>query len=88
MKRVYEEEREVELHLLYDEELIAAEVQRLADEISSEYAGEELSLIVVLKGAFVFASDLARRIKVPVTIDFIRLKSYRGAATTGETLHS
>jgi len=84
LKRVYEEGREVELHLLYHEEQIAAEVQRLADEISSDYAGEELALIVVLKGAFMFASDLARRLKVPSTIDFVRLKSYRGTATTGE----
>ena len=74
----------MELQLLYPQDRIAAEVQRIAEDISVEYAGEEIVLIVVLKGAFVFAADLARRIEVPVSIDFITVKSYQGTGTTGE----
>ena len=76
--------RYLELRLLYDEGRIAAEVQRLADEISHDYAGQELVLIVVLKGAFIFAADLVRRIRIPLSVDFVRLASYEGTATTGE----
>ena len=74
---------EEKLRLLYPEKRIAAEVQRLADEISAEYAGKELLLVVVLKGAFIFAADLARRITVPLSLDFVRLSSYSGTETTG-----
>lgn len=84
MKRVYTENGEAGLSLLYSEERIAVEVQRLADEISADYAGEELLLIVVLKGAFIFAADLARRIRLPLAVDFVKLSSYRGTETTGE----
>lgn len=74
----------MELRLLYNDGRIAAEVQRLAEEISSDYAGQELVLIVVLKGAFIFAADLARRIRLPLSVDFVKLASYKGTATTGE----
>src|SRR5512141_1710860 len=75
---------EVKLRLLYTENRISTEVQRLADEISADYAGQELLLIVVMKGAFFFAADLARCIRLPLTLDFIRLSSYSGTDTTGE----
>lgn len=86
MKRVYVQNGGLELRLLYSEERIAAEVQRLADEISADYAGEELVLVAVLKGAFIFAADLARRIRLPLSVDFIELSSYSGTETTGEVL--
>lgn len=72
-----------ELRLLYSEELIAATVQRLADQINRDYAGETLLLVVVLKGAFIFAGDLARRIRLPVTVDFVKLSSYNGTESNG-----
>lgn len=71
------------LRLLYSAERISAEVRRLADTISDDYEGRDLLLVVVLKGAFVFAADLVRRIKIPVTLDFIQLSSYSGTETTG-----
>ena len=74
----------VKVRLLYPEDRISAEVQRLADEISADYAGQELLLIVVLKGAFIFAADLARCIRLPLSLDFIRISSYSGMATRGE----
>src|ERR1700687_804258 len=74
----------VKLRLLYPENRISTEVQRLADEISADYAGQELLLVVVLKGAFIFAADLARSIRIPLSLDFIRISSYSGMKTRGE----
>src|SRR5512136_2189984 len=69
--------------LLYQER-IASIVQRLADQISKDYAGKELVLVCILKGAFMFLSDLVRHLKVPVKIDFVRLVSYGcGMKTSG-----
>jgi hypoxanthine phosphoribosyltransferase len=48
----------------------------LADQISKDYNGRELVLVCILKGAFMFLSDLIRHLKIPVKIDFVRLASY------------
>jgi len=71
--------------VLLDEEVIAARVRELAAQISADYAGaEDLVLIGVLKGAFIFLADLARRLTVPHRVDFIALSSYnRDAVSTG-----
>jgi hypoxanthine phosphoribosyltransferase len=55
----------------------------VADEISRDYAAQELSLVVVLKGAFIFAADLARSLGMPIEIDFVTLSSYSGLKSTG-----
>jgi hypoxanthine phosphoribosyltransferase len=67
----------------YSEERIALEVTRLAREISIAYKGQELLLIVVLKGALFFAADLMRQIELPLVMDFVRLSSYSGFCSTG-----
>lgn len=51
-------------------------VDRLADEIRRDYKGKRPLLIGILKGSFVFMSDLVRCINMPLTVDFIRLSSY------------
>ncbi len=62
----------------------AEELQRrigeLAGEISRDYAGKDLVLVGVLKGAVFFLSDLMRRLEIPVEIDFMAVASY-GSAT-------
>lgn len=64
---------------------IAADVQQVADKISADYAGKEPLFIVVLNGAFVFASDLIRGLKdIRCEITFIRVSSYYGMASTGQ----
>jgi hypoxanthine phosphoribosyltransferase len=68
------------LELLIPPRRIALRVGRLARRIDNDYRGAPLSLVVVLKGAFVFAADLARRLKTASTIDFIAASSY-GAGT-------
>ena len=55
---------------------IQKKVRELAKKISEDYNGEELVLIGVLKGGFIFLADLAREITIPVAIDFISVSSY------------
>jgi hypoxanthine phosphoribosyltransferase len=75
--------------VLLDRAAIEARVGKLAARISEDYAdveyGEDgLVLVGVLKGAFVFLADLARRLTVPHHVDFIALSSYNRGATSGE----
>lgn len=66
--------------VLISEERIRERVDELAADISQDYADVgELVLVGILKGAFVFLADLARRIDVPTRTEFMALTSYRGA---------
>lgn len=69
------------LRLLLSSEEIASVIQDLADRISRDYEGKELVLVCILKGAFLFLSDLIRLLRIPMKLDFVRLASY-GAGTT------
>jgi len=63
--------------ILISEQDIAARVDELAAQISSDYADEgELVLVGVLKGAFIFLADLSRRLTIPRHIEFIAVSSY------------
>ena len=62
--------------ILYSKEKIAAEVRRLGQEISRDYGSQEILLIGVLKGSFLFIADLIREIDSPTVVDFVRLASY------------
>ncbi|MGB9714996.1 MAG: hypoxanthine phosphoribosyltransferase [Thermodesulfovibrionales bacterium] len=65
-------------------EQIQNKVKELADRISDDYTGKDILAIGVLKGAFMFFSDLVRAIKVPLTIDFVVASSYAKTETTGD----
>lgn len=67
---------------LYAAEAIAARVGELGAQITEDYRGRELALVAVLSGSFVFAADLARAISLPLTIDFLGVRSYGDGATT------
>jgi hypoxanthine phosphoribosyltransferase len=71
--------------IVLDEETIAARVRELAAQISADYADDDnLVLVGVLKGSFIFLADLARRLTVAHRVDFIALSSYnRGSVSTG-----
>ena len=71
--------RDIESILISEEELSAA-VEKLADKINADYNGEEVLLVIILKGSLVFASDLMKRLTMPLKIDFMQASSY-GAAT-------
>eukprot|EP00656_Telonema_subtile_P014027 TRINITY_DN17135_c0_g1_i3.p1 TRINITY_DN17135_c0_g1~~TRINITY_DN17135_c0_g1_i3.p1 ORF type:complete len:241 (-),score=45.23 TRINITY_DN17135_c0_g1_i3:290-1012(-) len=69
--------------VLFSEDAIAAKVQELGQQISTDYAGtaEPLLLVGTLTGSAVFVADLIRQITIPVELDFICASSY-GAGTT------
>lgn len=61
---------------LYSRRAIDRVVQRLARRIERDYRGREVVVVAVLKGAFVFAADLVRALKLRVSIDFVGMSSY------------
>ena len=66
-----------EVEVLYDQQQITERVAELGQQITADYAGQDLLVLGVLKGAFVFMADLLRQIKgVNVQLDFIRISSY------------
>ncbi len=69
-----------DLELLISAEQIARRVREMGAQIERDYQGKELVLLGVLKGSYMFISDLARTIDLPLSIDFIGLSSY-GEAT-------
>ncbi len=76
------------VRIILDEETIQSRVQELATAISEEYRGvgpDELVIVGVLKGSFVFMADLCRRLEVHHSVDFIALSSYglSGSTRTG-----
>lgn len=73
------------LEPLFSVEQIQARVGELGSEIARDYAGRNLLLVAVLKGACVFVSDLIRAIDMPLSIEFIAISSYGSATrTSGE----
>lgn len=76
---VSELERDVERVLITEQE-IQDMLRRLGDQITEDYAGRDVLLVGVLKGAFVVMADLSRYIRLPVEMDFMAVASY-GAST-------
>jgi hypoxanthine phosphoribosyltransferase len=66
--------------VLLTQEVLRKRVAELGAEISRDYAGKELMLICILKGANIFLADLVRQITIPVSYDFVAVSSY-GADT-------
>ncbi len=69
-----------DLEVLFSAEQIAHRVREMGKQIERDYEGKDLVLLGVLKGSFLFISDLARSIDLPLAVDFIGLSSY-GEAT-------
>ena len=67
--------------VLISEEEISLRIDALAKAINEEFEGQELVVVCVLKGAFMFCSDLIKKIQLPVKLEFIQLSSY-GEGTT------
>jgi len=62
--------------VLITEEEIRQRVRELGEAISRDYAGKELRVVGVLRGAFIFMADLVRNIRVPLSVDFMSISSY------------
>jgi hypoxanthine phosphoribosyltransferase len=70
---------------MIDEAKLQARIRELGAQISRDYAGKDLTVIGVLKGAVFFVTDLVRAIDLPLTIEFLGCSSYQGGTeTTGE----
>jgi hypoxanthine phosphoribosyltransferase len=67
--------------VLISEEQIATRVAELAAVVDAEYAGREILLVGVLKGAVMFMADFARALRTPVSLEFMAVSSY-GSATS------
>jgi len=73
--------------IMVDTRSIQERVKELGQTISHDYAGRNLLVIGVLKGAFIFMADLIRAIEVPLAVDFIQVSSYgKSAASSGEII--
>ena len=71
------------IHTLIPEEEVEKRICEIAAQISKDYEGKSVHLICILKGSVMFMSELAKRITVPVTMDFMSCSSY-GSGTVSK----
>jgi hypoxanthine phosphoribosyltransferase len=64
------------IDVLFDEQTISKRVKEMGHRITADYGSKNLTCLVVLKGSFVFAADLIRTIDLPLSVEFIGLRSY------------
>lgn len=64
------------IRVLLTEEEVDKRINEVAAKISEEYAGKEIHLICILKGGVFFTCELAKRLELPVTLDFMSVSSY------------
>jgi hypoxanthine phosphoribosyltransferase len=75
---------ESEIDKLINAATIQARVRELGAQITRDYAGRELTLVAIMKGAVFFLADLSRAIDLPVRIELMGVSSYEGGESTGE----
>lgn len=68
-----------EIKVLIEEEKLIARVRELAEEINRDYEGKKVHMVCILKGSVFFACELAKYIKVPLTMDYMSVSSYGNA---------
>ena len=71
-----------EISILLTEEQLDKRIREMGEEISRDYEGKELHLICILKGGTFFMCELAKRITVPVSLDFMSVSSYGDASVS------
>ena len=64
------------VNVLLSEEEVDAKIKAIGEQISKDYAGKQVHLVCVLKGGSFFMCELAKRITVPVSLDFMSVSSY------------
>ena len=67
--------------ILFNKEQIAARIREMGEQLTQDYANQEILMIGVLRGAVIFMADLARAIERPVALDFMAVSSY-GVSTS------
>ena len=75
-----------ELEVVYSEEQIQERVKELAAQINKDFEGKDLVVVCVLKGAFMFFSDLLKHITIKPEVDFVRCASYGKGTTSTKTI--
>ncbi len=70
--------------ILYSEAEIVSGIDRVAREVTREYSGRDFTVVSVLKGSCVFASDLIRRIPIPLELAFLAASSYGDGTESGQ----
>ena len=73
-----------EVHVMISEEEVDARIQEMAKKMNEDYGDTPLHLICVLKGSVFFCCELAKRLTMPVSLDFMSASSYRDGTTSGE----
>ena len=68
------------------EELIDGKIQAIADAMNRDYVDKKPLFIAILNGAFMFASDLFKKITIEAEISFIKLASYKGTKSSGQVI--
>ena len=72
------------IRVMIPEEEVDAKIREIAAQITKDYAGKEVHLVCILKGSIFFTCELAKRIDLPVTLDFMSVSSYGdGTESTG-----
>ena len=64
------------VNVMISEEQVNQRIRELAEQISKDYEGKSVHLICILKGSIFFCCDLAKRLTIPVTLDFMSVSSY------------
>jgi hypoxanthine phosphoribosyltransferase len=77
-------QRNASIGELISETKIQERVKELAAMINKDYAGQEIVIVGVLNGSFIFCADLIRHISIPCQIEFVSLSSYEGTESSGE----
>ena len=71
------------IRVLLTEEEVDKRIQEIGEQISKDYAGKQVHLVCVLKGGSFFMCELAKRITVPVSLDFMSVSSYGSDTKSG-----
>jgi len=74
-----------EIEVLFTEEEVKLKIKELARKITCDYAGQDILVVGILKGAFIFMADLVREIELPLQLDFMDVSSYgHSTVSSGE----
>lgn len=76
--------RDKEFDLFIPESEILGAIDKMADLMNKELDGKEPLFVCILNGAFMFASELLKRLTIPCEISFVRMASYQGTKSTGK----
>ena len=79
--------KDKEFSIFIKSEEILDSVARVANRINHDYKGKNPLFLVVLNGAFMFASDLMKKIDLECEVSFVKLSSYSGTASTEKVKH-